>query len=477
MRKMSLLLKLIITFTIILGIVLICLAWILSMWFKVYYFKEKRTQFEQCISNVPSAMLTYKAKDSMGKGNEKDIDRLQTVVDALSGAVNAEILISDKDSSIILCSKFDENKKLKVLPSISKENMNSLLKGKSIEYVNDHYTYIYPILKDNEFQGYMIMTTPLSEINGQLHKIYLIIWISALIAMIFASSVLSLFSKKILINPLAEINNAAKGFANGKVNKRVYVKSQDEIGQLADSFNIMAESLEKVENNRREFISNVSHELRSPITSIKGFIAGIIDGVIPKDKEGYYLERVYSEIQRLTRLINDLLDLSAIESGKLKFHIRKIDINELIRLCVINNETKIKEKAITLKVKLLGQNCYVSADEDKTMQVITNLLDNAIKYCGNKGNIRISIFSRGPKVFVEIYNDGPKIKDEEIRHIWDRFYKSDKSRTNKVSSGLGLSIVRMILMQQGEEIWTDNNQDIGVSFTFSLTKYSSIKIK
>lgn len=321
------------------------------------------------------------------------------------------------------------------------------------------------------------MTAPLSTIGKQLHRIYLIVWISALGAMVFASVVLSLVSKKILINPLAEINKAAKRFANGEVNKRVHIESCDEIGELASSFNIMAESLEKVENNRRDFISNVSHELRSPITSIKGFIAGIIDGVIPRDKEGYYLDIVYSEIKRLTRLINDLLDLSAIESGKLKFNMKKNDINELIRLCVINNEQKIREKQIMLKVDLKDQNCYVKADEDKTMQVMTNLLDNAIKYCGNNGIIRISTYSKGSKVFVEIYNNGPKIADEEIRHIWNRFYKSDKSRTNKVSTGLGLPIVRMIIMQQGEEVWVKNHPNIGVTFTFSLTKYKNNKIR
>lgn len=199
--------------------------------------------------------------------------------------------------------------------------------------------------------------------------------------------------------------------------------------------------------------------------------------MIPRDKEGYYLDIVYSEIKRLTRLINDLLDLSAIESGKLKFNIRKIDINELIRLCVINNEQKIREKQIMLKIDLKDQNCYVKADEDKTMQVITNLLDNAIKYCGNNGIIRISTYSKGSKVFVEIYNNGPKIADEEIRHIWNRFYKSDKSRTNKVSTGLGLPIVRMIIMQQGEEVWVKNHPNIGVTFTFSLTKYKNNKIR
>lgn len=475
MKCGSLLQKLIMTFIIILTIVLVSLAWILSMWFRITYFAEKRTQFEQYGEDISKVIKTYNAEKS-----DVEFDKLQALVDISSVGANADIIVSDKFDYIYMYSKVEDNKTINMYnsdvkdrPHISGKNMNLLISGKSVEYINEHYTYIYPIMESGKYEGYIIMTAPLSIISKQLNRIYLIVWISALGAMIFASVVLSLFSKKILINPLAEINNAAKRFANGEVNKRVYIESQDEIGELANSFNIMAESLEKVENNRRDFISNVSHELRSPITSIKGFIAGIIDGVIPKDKEGYYLDIVYSEIKRLTRLINDLLDLSAIESGKLKFNMKKVNINELIRLCVINNEQIIKEKKIKLKIDLQDENCYVIADEDKTMQVITNLLDNAIKYCGDKGIIRISTYHKGTKVFVQMYNNGPKITDEEIRHIWNRFYKSDKSRTNKVSTGLGLPIVRMILMQQGEEVWVKNNPDIGVTFTFSLTKYKN----
>ena len=468
MKCGSLLQKLIMTFIIILTIVLVLLAWMLSIWFKITYFGEKRTQFKQDGEYISNVIKTYDIEK-----NDIKFDELQAIVDMSSVGANADIIVCDKFDYIYLYSKIDENKNIEDKPDISEKNMNSLMDGQPVEYINKQFTYIYPIIENDEFQGYVVMTTPLSTISKQLHRIYFIVWISALVAMVFASAVLSLVSKKILINPSAQINNVAKKFANGEVNRRVYIESKDEIGELANSFNIMAESLEKVENNRRDFISNVSHELRSPITSIKGFIAGIIDGVIPKDKEGYYLDRVYSEIKRLTRLINDLLDLSAIESGKLKFNMKKIDINELVRLCIINNEQNIKEKEITLKIELQYEKCYVNADEDKTMQVITNLLDNAIKYCGNNGIIKISTYHKGTKVFVRIYNNGPKIGDEEIRNIWNRFYKSDKSRTNKVSTGLGLPIVRMILMQQGEEVWVKNNSGIGVTFTFSLTKYKN----
>jgi signal transduction histidine kinase len=468
MKRGSLLQKLIITFTIILTIVLVSLAWILSMWFRSFYFTEKRMQFEHDGEYISKAI-----KECDFEGDKIELDRLQTIVDMSGVGANAYISVLDKFNLLYIHSKGEDDKSIEKNPTISDQDKDLLAGGKPLEYINDYYTYIYPIISKDEFKGYIIMTAPLSTISKQLHKIYVIVWISALGAMMLAALVLSLVSKKILINPLAEINKAAKRVANGGVDRRVHIDSKDEIGQLANSFNIMAESLEKVEKNRRDFISNVSHELRSPITSIKGFIAGIIDGVIPKEKERYYLDIVYSEIRRLTRLISDLLDLSAIESGKLKFDMKKININELIRLCIINNERNIKEKEITLKIDLQDENCYVKADEDKIMQVVTNLLDNAIKYCGNNGIIKISTYRKGAKVFVQIYNNGPKISDEEMIYIWNRFYKSDKSRTNKVSTGLGLSIVRMILMQQGEEIWVENNTNIGVTFTFSLTKYKN----
>lgn len=471
MKRGSLLQKLIITFTLILTIVLVSLAWILSMWFRSFYFSDKKMQFERDGEYICKVIKEYNfEKDDI------ELSELQRIVDMSGVSADSYISVFDKFDFMYMHSKNLDDKITEENQIISDKDKSLLKEGKPLEYINNQYTYIYPMIADDEFKGYVVMTSPLATISKQLHKIYVIVWISALGAMIFAAIVLSLVSKKILINPLAEINKAAKRFANGEVDKRVHIESKDEIGQLANSFNIMAESLEKVEKNRRDFISNVSHELRSPITSIRGFIAGIIDGVIPKERERYYLDRVYSEIQRLTRLISDLLDLSSIESGKLKFDMKKVNINELIRLCIINNERKIKEKKITLKIELQDENCYVKADEDKTMQVVTNLLDNAIKYCGISGIIEISTYRKGSKVFVQIYNNGPKISDGEIMYIWNRFYKSDKSRTNKVSTGLGLSIVRMILMQQGEEIWVENDSEIGVTFTFSLTKYKNNRL-
>ena len=465
MDSHGLLHKIIITFTAILAVALISLALSLSLWFKFNYFTEKRTIFNQVGTLAINLIINY-----IYDKDENGYKKIEKIISNKNNPIGGDIIITDKEGNILWVSNKElMNKETKI--NFNEKDVKKLSNGENVEYINSNYTLICPISENNNFFGMTIITSPLSVINERLHKMYIMIWLSAFIAMIFASVVLPVLVKRKILNPLKEINDAARKFAQGEVQRRVCIKYNDEIGELANSFNIMAESLGKVEQNRRNFISNVSHELRSPITSIKGFIAGIIDGIIPEDKEKEYLERVYNEIERLTRLVNDLLDLSAIESGKLKFNLKKLDINELVRRSIINNERRIKDKGIDLQVVLKNEKCYVNADEDKIMQVITNLLDNAIKYCGQYGKIKISLYTKGNKVFIEFYNNGPSMTDEELIHIWDRFYKSDKARTNKISTGLGLPIVKMILMQQGEEIWAKNDKEKGVKFTFSLTKY------
>jgi signal transduction histidine kinase len=300
--------------------------------------------------------------------------------------------------------------------------------------------------------------------------VYRIIWATAMFAIMISSFIIYYFSERIIIKPLADINGVAKKISKGEVEKRVQIISNDEIGELAESFNYMADNLEKVEKARRDFISNVSHEIRSPITSIKGFIGGVLDGVIPKDKENYYLSIAYEEIQRLTRLVNDLLDLSAIEAGQFKLRMSELDINEIIRLTVIKFEQKIKEKKLNVDVCFNLEHQYVYGDRDRLIQVMTNLIDNAIKYVSEGGEIYICTKIKGDKVLITVFNNGPTIPKEDIPKIWDRFYKSDKSRTSKISTGLGLPIVRNILTQHGEDIWVENKEGAGVTFTFTLKR-------
>lgn len=474
MRKSSLVAKLLLTFTAIIGITFIMIASVLSFWFENYYFDQTKKQLDGLGNLLAESMVSY-----LSLHQQAAYEELVKTLTIVADSIDADITITDNTAYIMAVSNSDySNKRFSESKNI--DDITELAKGKSIEkratYDEDlermSYMYMVPVYYGQQwFRGVIIMSIPIGQLKAPIQRFTVIIWIAAISALVASSIIIYYFAQKILIAPLDKINNAAKKLSKGEVDKRVYIESNDEIGELADSFNTMADSIAQVEKNRREFISNVSHELRSPITSIRGFVTGIIDGVIPQEKEGYYMRIVYDEINRLSRLVNELLDLSAMEAGKLNLKISEFDINEIIRICIINLEPKIKHRKLEVDVVLEGSHLFVIGDRDRIVQVVTNLADNAIKYTEAEGYIRVTSRSRGNKAYVSIYNDGPAISEEDMNNIWDRFYKADKSRTNKVSTGLGLSIVRHILTQHGEEIWVENKTPTkGVTFTFTLKK-------
>ena len=470
MKRKGVVYKLIITFSGILALILITLALVLSLWFKNYFFRQKIQELDRQSKVISDSVLSY----LNGKENSKQ-NELKDCISFVGNSMDVDILITDNIGYVyeVSSDKFIENKYTNI--GVSQKNMDKLKSGLAIEHggreimKTSPHTYLKPIFQDSYFRGIIVMITSEQSIRSGLKHVYEIVWLSAIVAVIVAAIIIYYFAKKIIINPLNEINIAARRLARGDVGKRVNITSNDEIGELANSFNVMAESIEESDKNRRDFISNVSHELRSPITSIKGFVAGILDGVIPKDKENYYLNIVYDEIRRLSRLVIDLLDISAMEEGKFKLNMVEFDINILIKQCIAKFDGKIRNKGVNVEVTFGREHEFVYADRDRLIQVLTNIIDNAMKYSNDNGNIKITTNDKGSKVYVSVFNNGPLLKDEELARIWDRFYKSDKARTNKDSTGLGLPIVRLILAQHGEDIWVNNEQD-GVRFTFTISK-------
>lgn len=467
MRK-GLFSKLVATFTAIISISFIVTAAVLSYWFESYYFDQRKKQLINESQFISVAAVKYL------DGNMSN-ERVAEMLSNIGNYLSTDIWIADNYGIIYAVS----NNKYKNLigKQILTNELEELRFGKSIERKDIYasifavpvHTFVVPIFYKDMFKGAIIMHTSIDEIREPLKKVYNIIWLSAILAIIGSFFIIYYFSQKIIIKPLGKINYVADKISKGEVDKRVYLQSGDEIGELARSFNLMAESLEKIEDNRRQFISNVSHEIRSPLTSIKGFIGGILDGIIPQDKEKYYLALAYDETQRLTRLVNDLLDLSAIEAGQLKLRIEEVNINEIIRLTVIKFEQKVKEKKLNVDVCLQEDDLYVVGDKDRLTQVVTNLIDNAIKYTKEGGSVEIKTKLKANKVLVSVFNSGTQLSDEDKKYIWSRFYKADKARSSKISTGLGLSIVRSILTQLGEDVWVENKQN-GVMFTFTLKK-------
>ena len=463
-RKESINQRIIVTFISVTSIVLIFLGSIMTILFNKNYHSTKLSNLEKQMGIIENSINNYLNQQDGSYSQLKEIIKMACI------STNTEAIITDRLGYVYLVNGEDYQDLMYSKIKLNTESLSSNIEFKKEVFKVDNASikgYVKAIYEDGEIDGYMIM---LMQNESERNFNMFIIWITVIIEIIISAIVIKIVTNQIIIRPIDNINNVAKRLAKGEVEKRVVVNCNNEIGELAESFNMMAECLEKSDTKRREFISNVSHELRSPITSIKGFIGGILDGVIPRDRENYYLKIVYDEVDRLARLVNDLLDMSAMESGKFNLAITEFDINQVISLCILNLEHKIQEKGLNVKATFHNNRAYVLGDRDRIIQVVTNIIENSIKYSNDDGEIKIDVYSKGEKIYVDIFNSGECIEEKELNKIWDRFYKSDKSRTNKLSTGLGLPIVRSILSQHNEDIWVKNIEGKGVSFIFTLKK-------
>lgn len=402
---------------------------------------------------------------------------LQNEIEILEEYLNASfIFIDDEDNIKIISTDIDSkwyNKKVD-FKKILEENKNESyyeIQGNMGGIFNEPMLSIgRPMNINEQYIGTIFINTPVTDLFLTVEKAYQIIMLFTIFAIIGAFILVYLFSKKITL-PLIEISNAAKIMAGGDFKKRVYINSKDDIGQLANVLNDMAESLDEQEKRRREFISNISHDIRSPLTSMKGFLEAIIDGTIPEEKKEKYINIVLEETERLTVLANNILDINKLEDMDNQNKNVSFDINELIRRIIISFEARAINKSLDIKISFAEKETFVFADLEKIQRVVYNLIDNAIKFIENEKCIYISTNVKSNKVFVSIKDEGPGISLEDQKRIFDRFYKADYSRgKDKKGSGLGLSIVKEFILSQGETIELKSELNKGSEFVFSLTK-------
>ena len=291
-----------------------------------------------------------------------------------------------------------------------------------------------------------------------------------------ASLVAIYFITQKIVSPIRQMTYATRKFAKGKFDVKIPADGEDEIAELATAFNSMADALANFEYTRSSFLANVSHDLRTPMTSISGFIDGILEGAIPPEKQPYYLEIIRQEVQRLSRLVSSLLDISRMESGNRKFEKTPFDICEMARIILLSFEAKIDAKKLDVEFETSSDRLLVYSDKDAINQVIYNLCDNAVKFARDGGKYRISITEEQGKAVVRIYNEGVGIAAADLPHVFDRFYKSDKSRgLDKTGVGLGLYICKTIMDNLGEDISVTSHQNEFCEFTVSLTRYKDDK--
>ncbi|MEG0356672.1 MAG: ATP-binding protein [Christensenellaceae bacterium] len=370
--------------------------------------------------------------------------------------------------------------------SISKEEilmyyddmLAELQKGNTVRVITEEknafntpvITVAKPVMVDGTPTNFIFIHKKINEMEASLMAMYRQIVLAAGISAALGIILTYVFSKNML-KPLAVVNIGAKQLAKGNFDIYLQVSSKDEIGQLADTFNSLAKELKKYEISRESLVANVSHELRSPLTSIQGLVQATLDGTIPPEEVSHYLGVVLDESKRLNMLINDLLDLAKIESGQFPMQIKKIEINELIRRTLITFESKIDAKNLKVDIQFAQENQLVYADKNRLMQVLQNLFENAIKFAPENGELNVYTTATKASIFVNINNSGDVIPKEELPYLFERFYKIDKSHSRKKEgTGIGLSIVKNILKEHGQKIWVRSDAQSGTTFTFTLKK-------
>lgn len=316
--------------------------------------------------------------------------------------------------------------------------------------------------------GYIVIHKTMSHITAGVNGFMNISFYTVALIFAFAFVLLFMMSRSIY-RPISKITKTAKKYAKGDFTAQIDVHSNDEIGYLANTLNYMATELDTLEEDQRKFVSNVSHDFRSPLTSIKGYVEAMLDGTIPVEMQDKYLNIILFETERLNKLTKSLIDLNQFGHHGIHLDIADFDINTMIRTTILTFEGKCSEKGLSFDLLLTGKELFVRGDMVKIQQILYNLIDNAVKFSNNDSSIKIETSIRNEKVFISVKDHGIGIPKDSLSKIWERFYKSDLSRgKDKRGTGLGLSIVKEIVQAHGENINVISTEGVGTEFIFTL---------
>ena len=333
---------------------------------------------------------------------------------------------------------------------------------------SDRISVLAPITSNLNIRGYVSIHLPMTEIVAMREEILRVIYILFITLFLIFMTVFALLYRTVL-RPLRKITAGTRRFAEGDLEYTIPVKSEDEMGQLASSLNYMSDELNKMGEYERNFIANVSHDFRSPLTSIKGYVEAMLDGTIPADMQDKYLRIVLAETERLTKLTNGILTLNNMDRKRNYLSISRFDINAVIRDTAATFEGICTPRQISIRLFLTEEQLYVSADLGKIQQVLYNLIDNAIKFSKDNSSIEIESDVRHEKVYISVRDHGIGIPRESLNKIWERFYKTDASRGREPKgNGLGLAIVKEIISQHEQNITAISTEGVGTEFVFSL---------
>ncbi|MBS6397880.1 MAG: HAMP domain-containing protein [Clostridiales bacterium] len=401
---------------------------------------------------------------------------LQSHLSSLDVYLNASIWLINKEGTIIANSSNSAlSEEAAAIP-----NFNSVLPGGKYYMVGDFFhmfeedtlSVLLPVSHDYHVRGYIAIHTPMSvliqEKEGYLLSFYITLILLMVIGLVYAAA------NWLLIGlPLRRLRKAAGEYAVGNFSVPINMKREDELGFLAYTMDFMAQSLKDCDEDQRKLISNVSHDFRSPLTSIKGYIEAILDGTIPYEMQEKYLHTVLRETERLTKLTSDLLTLNSMDPKQNRLRKSSFDINAVIKDTAAAFEGICISRHISIDLLFCDWSSYVYADMGKIQQVLYNLIDNAIKFSPQDSVITIETTAKFEKIFVSVRDAGIGIPRESLKKIWERFYKTDLSRgKDKRGTGLGLAIVKEIIQLHDENINVISTEGVGTEFIFSLSRAS-----
>lgn len=495
-----------ITFLIILIVSFVFLIYFISYFTRKSLISEK----QQTLTNEASLIASQAVSGYFsGELSEKDLSYYLTYY---SSALNADIWYADPDGRVI--SHADIENKSNIATPLNAEGNTDIYLTKAIpdniynldsKYalkknfhtignfygmysgqvltINVPVTYspsgnntsssTSAISSASSYAGTLILHAPAGQVTNAMKSIYSISYIPCLIIIAIAFFFLAIMSHKV-INPIKKLSAVAQEYSKGNFDAKTEIHSNDEIGQLADSMEYMADELSKFDEYRHDFVSNISHDFRSPLTSINGYIEAILDGTIPPESQSKYLHVVQNETNRLTKLTNGLLDLDRLESYGPYLKISNFDFIDVVKSTLNTFEIKCINKNIAIYLNNHAENTFVSADKTKIQQVVYNLIDNAFKFTPAGKKIYVTITEKEDKLNVSVKDEGIGMNDDTAKKIWTRFYKGDTSRgKDKGGTGLGLAITKEIMKAHNETIEVISHEGEGSEFIFTLPKMAA----
>ena len=471
-------------------LVLLILFLIFEVFLLRYKTEERINSLNENVSNIATSIELIVNSNPDNEDLASSVLIIANMLNISSDSIDADVFVADQDGTILFCKDQVDNNLVLVSKDVCEEHSSFLVPqeirdattGKGnyaitrMEGLSDKRQIIVgrTIAQKGNPVGYVYATVPyfasISSFAGQIGLLFL----GAAVVSFFLVVVLAYFLAKRQVVPLQEMSRLTKQYAQGNFSERIAVQGDDELAELGLSLNEMANSLAVLEDSRRSFVANVSHELKTPMTSIGGFIDGILDGTIPQEDEKKYLRIVTNEVKRLSTLVVTMLTLSKIEAGEEQLTYSETDMKQMLIGALLNFEKPIEQAGYDIKGLEDLPDIRLMADQQMLYQVVYNLCDNAVKFTNEGGVIRMDMTEQDGRVLVAISNTGKGIPEEEQHRVFERFYKLDKSRSEHVKGvGLGLNLARTIVQLHGGELTVKSVPDQYTTFTFWIPKAST----